>query len=351
MSTPLARGEQICDPANVHSFSTPAKLTLALVAIVGRCAACSLSFPLVEAGPDFRVAVANEGRPVKGLRVRIHSLQKNGITTVAITDENGVAHFRGVPSGSYHLDTDHDTGIPDGVDLNVRLDRSIRVTVPLRWPVRKPIQVRSLTGTIRLPDHFLGEPQTPLSVDLLDGISARKLDTVLTTEKGEFSFQSAAPGLYFLRLNPSGPMSWSREPISGLMAIAVERNANADHVDLDLGWTSCGLWYADGSKCPQNDLQMEQLSGQVVDAGGKAISKADIFLIAGKLVEHLQSDSSGKFASARALSGTYRLLVTRAGFTPLRRTLQASSTGNSRPSSVLMVQLGLFGTCSTATLQ
>jgi hypothetical protein len=135
--------------------------------------------------------------------------------------------------------------------------------------------------------------------------------------------------------------------------VAVDQGAPTDHLDVDLGWTSCGLWYADRSECPQSDVRIEQLSGQVLDAGDAAIPGAKILLFdpAGTLVERLQSESAGKFTSAHSLAGTYQLVVSSAGFTPLRRTLRAEPTGNPSRLSALTVQLGVSGSCSAANLQ
>src|SRR5260370_37694789 len=117
-----------------------------------------------------------------------------------------------------------------------------------------------------------------LSLALLEGISGLHLKSIQTTQSGEFSFVNVAPGLYFLRLNPSGLKGWSGEPITGLIAVAVDSSAPADHLDLELGWTSCGLTYTDRNKCSPSDLQVEQLCGQVHDTSGAVIPGADILL-------------------------------------------------------------------------
>lgn len=324
-----------------------------MIAITARCGACSVVYPSVQVGPNFRVRVEDHGRPVKGLRVEIGSYQGSGERAVTDTDKNGYALFRDVRPGSYHLSADHDAGIPDGADLEVKLDGPTDVTVPLEWPSIAPVLVRSLKGGIRGPDYFPGRSQPRLSLDLLEGSSGRRLKSLQTTDNGEFNFESAAPGLYFLSLKPSGLMGWPGEQISGLIAVAVDQGALTDHLDVDLGWTSCGLWYADRSECPQSDLQIEQLSGQVLDASGAAIPDAKILLFdtAETLVERLQSDSAGKFASPHSLAGTYHLVVSSAGFTPLRRTLHAEPTGNPSRLSALTVQLGVSGSCSAANLQ
>lgn len=318
---------------------------LAMIAITASCAACTLIYPRVQVGSNFRVKVEDDGRPVKGLRVEIGSYPGgNG----AVTDHNGSVLFRDVRPGSYHLSVDQTAGIPDGVELEVKLDGPKEVTVPLKWP---SVRVRSLKGMIRGPDYLPGLRQPRLSLDLLDGRSGRRLENLRTTERGEFDFESAAPGLYFLSLKPSGLRGWPGEPLTGRVAVTVDPGAPADHLDVDLGWTSCGLWYADQTKCPQSDVQIDQLSGQVLDPAGAAIGNATISLFdpAGTLVERLESNREGKFASPHPLAGTYQLVVSNAGFTPLRRTVHAKSIRN--PTQALTVQLGLMGSCSAANLQ
>src|SRR5262249_24630305 len=94
-----------------------------------------------------------------------------------------------------------------------------------------PIVVRSLKGTLRGPDYLPGQSQPRLSLDLLEGNSGRRLKSLETTDSGEFNFESAAPGLYFLSLKTSG-----------LIAVAVDPGALTDYLDVDLGGrvVACG---------------------------------------------------------------------------------------------------------------
>lgn len=294
----------------------------------------------VQSGPTFRVSVKGGGRPIKGIKVQISSNEDAGNKLVASTDESGFALFRNVRAGSYHLRaSDHDAGIPDGTNLVVTLDGPAAVTIPLRWPSIPPIRVRSLKGTIHAPNHLPGGTQPRLALDLLEGVSGRTLKSLETTENGEFSFEGAAPGLYFLNLRRSD-----------LIAVAVDNAAPSDHLELDVGWSSCGLWYVDRRMCPQSDLRIEKLSGQVTDASGAAISDARILLFdsAGALVDELRSDGAGKFSSQRPLDGGYEFVVTRAGFTPSRTTVYLERRVNSEVPSSLVVKLGVGGSCSIA---
>ena len=199
------------------------RLVLVMIALVVRGGACSVFYPEVRVGPNFRVRVENHGSPVTGLRVEMRGYA-GGNPIIAETDKNGFAMFRGVRPGSYHLSADHDAGIPDGANLEVKPDGPTNATVPLRWPSIAPISVRSAKGTIRGPDYLPWQAQDKLSLDLLQGINGRTLRSLQTDERGEFNFGDAAPGQYFLSVKPSGLWGWSGEQIAGLIAVDVERD-------------------------------------------------------------------------------------------------------------------------------
>jgi hypothetical protein len=327
---------------------------MVIITLVSRCGACSVVYPDFQVGSTFRVRVEDHGRPVERLRVEIGSNLDNGSRLVTETDKNGFALFRGVRPGSYHVSAYNDAGIPDGADLEVKLDGPTNVTVPLKWPGMAPILVRSLKGTIRGPDYLPGQPQPGISLDILEGRSGRNRKTLRTNDSGEFDLEGAPSGLYFLNLKPSGLVDSSGEPITGLIAVAVDRSAAQDRLDLDLEWSSCGLSYAESSNCPQSgDLQAASLSGQVVDEVGAVIPRAKVILLdnAGVLVDQVQSDNEGRFALPRSLAGTYELVVTSGGFTPFRRTVRAEPNGEQARPLPLTVQLGVLGGCSGAKLQ
>src|SRR5579862_1871158 len=211
---------RICDHADVRPFMTLSKALLAMIAIAGHCGACTVFYPHVQVGPNFRVRVEDQGRPVKGLRVEIS--RDRFTANRVVTDRNGFALFRNVRSGLYHLSVDHDAGVPAGANVEVRLDGPTESTVPLTWPSSAPVLVRSLKGTIHAPEYLPGQFQPRLSLALLEGVSGRRLKGEESTDKGEFNFGDAAPGLYFLYLKPSGLSGWSGEQITGLIAVAVD---------------------------------------------------------------------------------------------------------------------------------
>lgn len=313
-----------------------------MVAIGAPCGACSIVYAPINVGPDFKVKVEDRGRPVNGLRVEIKDY-------TAVTDENGFALFHGVGPGSYFLTANHEVDSLNGAALQVSTDGPTGVIVPLKWPTITPVSVRSLKGTIRGPDFLPGQPQPKLSLDLLEARSGRKLKSLQSNDRGEFDFETAAPGMYFINLNPSGLIGWSGDQITGQIVVDVDQGAATDSLDLDLAWTSCGLMYSDQSKCPRDDLRADRLVGHVADSNGASIARAKISLTdaTGTLVEDLQSDREGNFASPRDdLVGAYNLAVSFPGFAHYRGILRLDPSIDPTHNASLTVSLGIAGTCA-----
>ncbi len=187
--------------------------------------------------PNFTVRVEDRGRPVKGLRVQIKGYE-------VVTDENGRAHFRDVQPGSSLLTAGQDKWDGSGASLHVTADGPTDVTVPLQWPGITPVSVRSLMGAIHGPDFLPGQPHPKLSLDLLEARSGRKLKSLQANDRGEFDFENAAPGMYFINLNPSGLIGWSGEQIAGQIVADVSPSATALAIRLILD-TASNVLYAD----------------------------------------------------------------------------------------------------------
>jgi hypothetical protein len=323
----------------VRRCGTSSKLILAAIALAIRCEACIIACVPIDVGPDFQVKVENPGGLVKGLRLELAQGQEND--QQAVTDNSGFAVFRGIRPGSYSLGVSHQAEISSQQCIEVKRSSPREITVPLTWPSKAPIPLRSFKGELHFSRDRPGQPQLSRSLDLLDGISGVRLKRAQTNGNGEFNFEDVKPGFYLLSINPLGPGGSD----TGVIAVVVDPAAPADHLDLDLGWTDCGLMYSDRSKCPRGDLKIEELSGWVTDVTGAAIPAAEILLTdpANTLAEQLKSDTEGRFASPHSFAGTYELIVRSPGFVPLRVTLHiATSMLPKRPSS-LNVQLGIVG--------
>jgi hypothetical protein len=295
------------------------------------------------------VKVEHWGRLVKGLGVTIKQNQGH-YQMVADTDENGVARFANVPPGHYSVMTPHDAGTlePDAA-IDVKPGGPADVTISRKWPF-SVVSARSLKGVIRPPDWVPGRPQPSLDFELLSGFSGRRLRNFQTHETGEFDLGDTPPGLYFLDLKPSGVRTWSGSQLTGRIYVSVDLDSPVEHLDLSLGWTSCGLHYSDGAKCKPTELVLGQLSGQVIDPSSAGVPGARVELTdsSGAPVERLTSDDSGRFSLSRALDGVYTIAIRAGGFTTYRGTVRLNPLNPRFSSSRMVAELGIGGTCSSA---
>jgi Carboxypeptidase regulatory-like domain len=292
--------------------------------------ACSLSFFPISVGSNFKVKVSGYDGPVHGLLLNLMDIK--GPMLSAVTDDKGIAEFYisefyAVPPGTLFLGADHDSGI-GGLQLNVKSNGPADVIVPMRWPSKEPIHVRSLSGTMRAPDARPGQLEQPvLSLELLEGISGRVLSTISTTARGEFDFGKLVPGLYFIRLKPYVAFN---QQVGGLISVAVDPNAPAqvDKLDLSLTWSSCGLMYTDLRQCPQPDLHVKKLEGHASDPEGRAVRRAEIVLLdaAQNQVAHASTDSAGNFSYPGPLAGTFELRIEGAGLNPVHTPIHIEPT-------------------------
>lgn len=58
--------------------------------------------------------------------------------------------------------------------------------------------------------------------------------------------------------------------------VAVRPDATADYLDIDLGFSDCGLTYTNQIDCHQRDIQADRLAGVVTDLTGAIVSNAKI---------------------------------------------------------------------------
>jgi hypothetical protein len=308
--------------------------------------ACSVVYRTVEVGPYFRVRVTDRGRPVKGLRLVVGvdstSTPQRPRNNYAVTDSDGYVRFSNHSPGSFIITTDKDDALADAAVVKVSPGGPRDVTVSLSWPSSEPITVRSVSGTMRGPDFYPSEQQVPLSLSLLEGISSRVIAETTSDSRGRFNFaEHVSPGLYFLRLNLSGLRSgWSREQIEGRIAIEISESAKRDALDLDIGWSTCGLTY--GQRETPTVLSLAKVCGELTDSMGADIANAEVLLMPsneeGKVLEQTASDRDGRFAFSERLEGDYRLLIKTRGFRPFLRPIHvepgSSSAGCMKPVKV-----------------
>jgi hypothetical protein len=299
--------------------------------------ACSIVYSSVQVGTQFRVRITDRSRPVRALRLVLSSPNSSNaehvVTIYSVTDAEGVAGFSNVPPGKFFLSADNDlSSFPDDTGVEVAPNGPANVIVELKWPNSTPVSVRSASGVMRGPDYYPSQVQGKLSISLLESRSARVVSTTVTDSKGRFSFTGETPpGLYFVRVNPSGIRGWSGEQIEGVIAIEVDPNAKQETADLDLGWSSCGLGYAQRAQSEYAEIQVSKLCGNVTDSLGAVISNAQIRLLESaeetQILEQTKSGTMGEFELNKHENGSYKLLATSPGFRPFLRPLRFEAIG------------------------
>ncbi len=185
--------------------------------------------------------------------------------------------------------------------------------VKLKWPNPKPLEVKSARGRVAIPES--GPKRTlekPISLALVDAISNTVIAVTETENRGYFFFPTPNRGLYFIRLNHTRIKTWSGEEMTGDIPIEIAPDAISEGVDLDLGWSSCGLYYSDMKQCQQPEVTVSNMCGEVFDPVGAIIAKADVYLFRDEHdevpVAEATSDARGRFSMTEVTPGGLRAL-------------------------------------------
>lgn len=339
---------------NRHTIFTLAAFLASLVSPV-ILRACTIAVEAVEVGNEFRVRVTDRGQPVKGLRMILAAYGSSGsqgeIVNDSITDAEGIARFSISKPGSLVLSPDHEVGIGESIDVYVSLTGPKNKILPLEWPYPAPLVVRTVEGTLRRPNYFPTQTQAEMSLSLLEGISGKEIERTKTDSKGRFHFSNpVSTGLYFIHLNPAGTSSSSDEDGGGSISIQVDPVASDHALDLDIGWTSCGLVYA--KRVAQPELILDEVCGKVNDSEGGVISRAQVWLqpvgsdiassdaMLTQSSDEILTSDAGEFSFQERREGTYQLIVQSLGFRPYVRQIHlrpsGASAGCSQPAHVVM---------------
>jgi hypothetical protein len=138
----------------------------------------------VHVGSSFRVRVGDSrGRPVQGLSLEV---QSNAGKSKTVTDEGGIASFNEPNPGIYSLRAEHDVGSGLGKVLEVQSDAPNGIAVPMTWPTADLVPVRSLKGTLHIPNYVPGRVGPELSLRLLVGVSGQEVASGHTNGTGDF---------------------------------------------------------------------------------------------------------------------------------------------------------------------
>ncbi len=122
-----------------------AALSLASLATSSVSSACSLTLTPLSVGSSFKVKVSGYQGPVKGLRLNLTG--SLGGAQSAVTDDNGIASFYQVPSGTQYLRAEPDYSY--GEQLEVKPNRRTSACGSCKSPGKRSLISRSARSQSR----------------------------------------------------------------------------------------------------------------------------------------------------------------------------------------------------------
>ena len=192
-------------------------------------------------GPNFNVKVWFRGQPIAGARVVLTSERadapQGGSEVIAShhTDSDGVAHFSGIPLGTYKAHLDQALLAP-GDEIDVEPSYPAANQFQIEWP-EQPIVTRSVRGWIRSWQKSSPQNRSELRphgnvlVQLLGLRSGQPLASMHTNSDGYYEFYVPNDGLYVLRIGEHPDPSIN----SFDQAVEVVGDATLEHVpDLEV---------------------------------------------------------------------------------------------------------------------
>lgn len=197
-------------------------------------------------GAHFSVRVAFRGQPIAGAKVSIASEEplpndpSRSVIATRRTDADGVAHFFGIPAGTYQAHVDEGLLAPSE-EIVVGADSTASDEVAIEWPA-SPIVTQSVRGEVT--SWQKDSPQNrsrllPLKnvlIQLLDLRTGKVLAGTHTSDDGYYEFPKFGDGLYVVRVNETQDPS----PNSNDEAVEVAASAPAEHMP-GLEWEKvCG---------------------------------------------------------------------------------------------------------------
>ena len=304
----------------------------------------------VEVPSNFAVKLEDRGRPVQGMRIILQPGSAarpmpetgNEQPKSAISDTRGEVRFSGIPNGVYHLQMDAEHGTELDIEVSGRLiDPKCAIT--MQWPILPVVDTQRPAGTLQTAcdsDSAICEFRGRVSL-----FRARDLHEITSADiRGSFDFGVLPPGLYFLKIDSNNKNNqWSPQ---GDVAFEIDPQSANLGLTLDIGMTSCGMYYSHGN-CSNRILPAENLCGQVVDPARAVIGNAHVALLdasSSKLVNTTRTDSNGYFdLNSATRDGDYNLTIASPGFSTLRQAITLRKSGSCVKRAT--IQLGVFGNC------
>jgi hypothetical protein len=224
--------------------------------------ACDMSSSEVVIGRNFEVFVANKGKPLEGVEVRISkSIEKPDfhVESVAsgVSGANGLVSFKNIRKGRYYVTATH-AGIDASMAYLVVKAKQSPSRIGIEWPGRDILEVRAIEGLFNarffrdtgrgvvLDMAYKQEgPFSNQNLRLTRADSGQIVGSTTTDGHGRFAFTPVQPGLYILHVKEATTTK-SRHDMDIEGDIFVQVNASASDSELpalQLNESDCGLDY------------------------------------------------------------------------------------------------------------
>jgi hypothetical protein len=299
-------------------------IILILSMFVGSLAkACTIFSSTVTAAPNFDLLVQDHGKPVAGIRIVVTSIgdETHRPVVQATSNQQGKVAVRGLLPGEYSIDNlgPIQTG---GLIAVVKKNGFARLSKPItfQWPSLGIAKTKRLEGVFRSadPEH----PFDAVEVSVSTAADGTELASSNSGSDGRFDFGNLPAGLYVVQVRakqPGIPKNWE---VEGPIAVEVTQGSSSpNQLELALGKTSCGIWYA---QCPeQKSIELASRQIKVSDPNGAVIRAAQYSLEdkSGRKVANGESNHQGVIELSAGLGGGYKLKIYSTGFTPLEQPL------------------------------
>ena len=193
-------------------------------------------------------------------------------------------------------------GLRAGSDVEVRLLRAGVVTG--RVVIERGDPLWGSTVQLRPEDPAQRAAQTAAPL------------TTRTDDRGEFRFSSIKPGAYVVIVHPAAP--WSVFGRTELVSMPPETPVHVvagREATVSLAYGTRETNAATGAPVDNTPHAPIQLSGRLLDQGGRALNAANVRLFPEGLgnVSMSDSDAQGRYELRLSAAGTYRLFVTLPG--------------------------------------
>jgi len=313
---------------------------------------CSVFAKTVNAAPNFNVIVQDHGRPVAGIAITVTRIADESHTPLFTlkSDQDGEVVIRGLQPGMYAISNVGPIQTA-GLLATIKSNGPVALPKPIAfdWPWYGIAKTHRLRGRLRAAD-----PRAPIEeidLNLTTVNSGSLIKAVHSGPDGQFDFGDVKPGLYVVQVRTKQPAAGSGWEINGPIAVQVAPDSATagDHLDLPLGETSCGIWYAQCSQTAPISLSSRRI--RLTDPNGAVVASAQYSMEdrSGNRVATGQSDRQGVVQLPRELKGTYKLSIYSAGFTPLEQPLQLVPFKPGAEDLDVVLKIG--GTCSEAKLE